>query len=115
MNVVLGANYYVADQAEFAGIERNAAGNSNTSAVVKPAPLRSKSLTAGWLEGGSFWDNTTLYGDFGMGVERYMSPSWSMFVQPTYRHALPLFNTGLGPYRDRIHNFGIGMGVKVRL
>ncbi|MEL6655393.1 MAG: hypothetical protein AAFY48_13440 [Bacteroidota bacterium] len=115
LNVVLGANYYVADQAEFAGIQRDPGGNNNTSAVVKPAPLRDKSLTAGWLEGGSFWDNTTLYGDFGMGIERYMSPSWSMFVQPTYRHALPLFNTGLGPYRDRIHNFGIGMGVKVRL
>ncbi|MEL7250468.1 MAG: hypothetical protein AAFO03_18725 [Bacteroidota bacterium] len=115
LNVVLGANYYVADQAEFAGIQRDPSGSNNTSTVVKPAPLRDKSLTAGWLEGGSFWDNTTLYGDFGMGIERYMSPSWSMFVQPTYRHALPLFNTGLGPYHDRIHNFGIGMGVKVRL
>ena len=115
LNIVLGANYYVADQAEFAGIQRDPNGGTGTAALEKPAALRDKSLTAGWLEGGSFWDNTTLYGDFGMGIERYMSPSWSMFVQPTYRHALPLFNSGLGPYRDRIHNFGIGMGVKVRL
>lgn len=115
LNVVLGANYYLADQAEIAGLDPNPTGRTNTTAAEKPAPLREKSLTAGWLEGGSFWDNTTLYGDFGMGIERYMSPSWSMFVQPTYRHALPLFNSGLGPYRDRIHNFGIGMGVKVRL
>ena len=56
-----------------------------------------------------------MYADFGVGLERYMSPHWSMFVQPTYRHALPLFNEGLGPYQDRIHNFGIGMGLKVRL
>ena len=116
LNIVLGANYYLADQSEFAGIERDPNNTGGgTSAVEKPAALREKSLTAGWLEGGSFWDNATLYGDFGVGLERYMSPSWSLFVQPTYRHALPLFNDGLGPYRDRIHNFGIGMGVKVRL
>lgn len=116
LNIVLGANYYLADQAEIAGIQQNPGnGNNGTSAVEKPAALRAKSLTAGWLEGGSFWDNSTLYGDFGVGLERYMSPNWSMFVQPTYRHALPLFNDGLGPYQDRIHNFGIGMGLKVRL
>ncbi len=116
LNIVLGANYYLADQAEIAGIQQNTGnGNNGTSAVEKPAALRAKSLTAGWLEGGSFWDNSTLYGDFGVGLERYMSPNWSMFVQPTYRHALPLFNEGLGPYQDRIHNFGIGMGLKVRL
>lgn len=115
LNIVLGANYYLADQAEIAGIQQDPDNNNGTSAVEKPAALRAKSLTAGWLEGGSLWDNATLYGDFGVGLERYMSPNWSMFVQPTYRHALPLFNEGLGPYQDRIHNFGIGMGLKVRL
>ncbi len=115
VNLILDANYFLTDQAEFAGIARNPNANSGTSALDKPEPLQSKSLTEGWLEGGSFWDNATLYADFGLGLERYMTPSWSMFVQPTYRHSLPLFNDGLGPYRDRIHNFGIGMGVKVRL
>ena len=116
LNIVLGANYYLADQAEFAGLQRNpAGGNGGSPDTEKPAPLREKSLTDGWFEGGSFWDNATMYADFGVGLERYMSPHWSMFVQPTYRHALPLFNEGLGPYQDRIHNFGIGMGLKVRL
>lgn len=115
VNLILNANYYLTDQAEFAGIARNPNANSGSSALNKPEPLQNKSLTAGWLEGGSFWQNATLYADFGVGLERYMTPNWSMFVQPTYRHSLPLFNDGLGPYRDRIHNFGIGMGVKVRL
>jgi hypothetical protein len=115
VNLILDANYFLTDQAEFAGIARNPNANNGTSALDKPEPLQNKSLTEGWLEGGSFWENATLYADFGLGLERYMTPNWSMFVQPTYRHSLPLFNDGLGPYRDRIHNFGIGMGVKVRL
>lgn len=115
VNLVLDANYFLTDQAEFAGIARNPNANSGISALDKPEPLQNKALTEGWLEGGSFWENATLYADFGLGLERYMTPNWSMFVQPTYRHSLPLFNDGLGPYRDRIHNFGIGMGVKVRL
>ncbi|WP_169433362.1 outer membrane beta-barrel protein [Lewinella cohaerens] len=115
VNLILSANYYLTDQAEFAGIARNPNANSGSSALDKPEPLQNKALTAGWLEGGSFLQNATLYADFGVGLERYMTPNWSMFVQPTYHHSLPLFNDGLGPYRDRIHNFGIGMGVKVRL
>lgn len=112
LNLILGANYYLSD---FAEISRNPNNGGGNASLDKPEPLQNKALTAGWLEGGSFWDNATLYSDFGVGLERYMTPNWSMFVQPTYRHALPLFNDGLGPYRDRIHNFGIGMGVKVRL
>lgn len=115
VNLILAANYFLTDQAEFAGIARNPNANNGTSALDKPEPLQNKSLTEGWLEGGSFWENATLYADFGLGLERYMAPNWSMFVQPTYHHSLPLFNDGLGPYRDKIHNFGIGMGVKVRL
>jgi hypothetical protein len=115
VNLILDANYFLTDQAEFAGIARNPNANNGTSALDKPEPLQNKALTEGWLEGGSFRENATLYADFGLGLERYMTPTWSMFVQPTYRHSLPLFNDGLGPYRDRIHNFGIGMGVKVRL
>jgi hypothetical protein len=115
LNLVLDANYFLSDQEAFTGVPNANLRTGGNSAAEKPEPLLNKALTAGWLEGGSFWDNATLYANFGLGLERYMTPNWSMFVQPTYRHSLPLFNNGLGPYDDVIHNFGIGMGVKVRL
>ncbi|PTM14980.1 MAG: hypothetical protein DA408_01430 [Bacteroidetes bacterium] len=115
LNLILGANYYTVDQGEDAGILRNPNMGRGTSSLEKPAPLQNKSLTPGWLEGGSLLENATLYGDFGVGLERYMTSSWSIFAQPTYHHSFQLFNDGLGPYRDQIHNFGVSMGVKVRL
>lgn len=115
LNLILDANYFLSDQEAFTGVPNANLRTGGNSAAEKPEPLQNKALTAGWLEGGSFWDNATLYANFGVGLERYMTPNWSMFVQPTYRHSLPLFHNGLGPYGDVIHNFGIGMGVKVRL
>ena len=115
LNLILGANYYTVDQGEDAGILRNTNAGGGISSLEKPAALQNKSLTPGWLEGGSLWENATLYGDFGVGLERYMTSSWSIFAQPTYHHSFQIFNDGLGPYRDQIHNFGVSMGVKVRL
>jgi hypothetical protein len=116
-NVVLDANYYTVDKDAFSELSQpsNLSGNNGFSRAEKPESLRNKDLTAGWIEGGSLLENATLYGDFGVGLERYMTPSWSVFVQPTYHHSFQLFNDGLGPYQDLIHNFRIGIGLKVRL
>lgn len=115
LNIILGANYYTVDESAFAGLSDTNPNPTGTSSANKPEPLRNKNLTAGWIEGGSLLENATLYSDFGLGLERYLTPSLSTFVQPTYHHSLQLFNEGLGPYQDRIHNFGIGIGLKVRL
>lgn len=114
LNVVLGANYYTVNQSAFSSLDPRQNPNG-TSSAHRPQALENKQLTKGWIEGGSFLDNATPYANFGVGLERYMSYRWSVFAQPSYQHALPFFNDGLGPYKDKIHNFGINMGLKVRL
>lgn len=113
LNIVLSANYYTVEP-EIPST-REAGSTNGTSRVTKPYSLRNENLTKGLFEGGSFWENTTFYANAGMGVERYMSYKWSMFIQPTFQLALPLFNKGLGPYNDRINSLGINIGMKVRL
>jgi hypothetical protein len=115
LNLIVSANYYIANEDSFAGVSRNLDSSNGISRADKSALLGSKSLIPGIFETGSFRENATLYGDIAVGVERYMTANWSLFVQPTYRHGILLFNEGVGPYNDRIHNLGMGMGVKVRL
>lgn len=115
LNLIISANYYIANEDSFEGISRNLDSSNGISRADKSALLGSKSLIPGIFETGSFRENATLYTDIAVGVERYMTANWSLFVQPTYRHGILLFNEGVGPYNDRIHNFGMGMGVKVRL
>ena len=113
LNVVLSANYYTVES-EIPNTSNSHSG-SGTSRVTKPPSLQNKKLTKGLLEGGNFGENITLYANFGLGVERYMSYKWSVFAQPTAQFALPIFNEGLGPYNDRIDNLGVNIGLKVRL
>lgn len=117
LNVVVQANYYAANENAFASLRGGSNDNprTGTSAVSKPELLKRKNFNGGWLHGGSLRENATLYGELGFGVERYMTPNWSMFVQPHYQQALPFFNEGLGPYRDRISSMAIRLGVKARL
>lgn len=118
LNLITGANYYIANEDSFndSDIGRNLDNENGVSRAEKALLLQSKSLIPGIFEdGGSLQENATLYGDAALGIERYMTPTWSLFVQPTYRHAIQIFNDGVGPYRDRIHNFSLGIGVKVRL
>lgn len=84
---------------------------------LRPTPRRESSFgnRYGWFEGGSFRDNSFVTLDLGMGVERYFSERWSMFVQPTYMHNLGIFTGGMGPTHDRIHSLSILTGVRVRV
>ncbi len=114
LNVVLSANYYTVES-EIPNISTPHPSRTGTSRVTKPPALRNKNLIDGLLEGGGFIENMTLYANFGLGIERYMSYRWSIFAQPTAQFALPIFNKGLGPYNDRIDNLGVNIGLKVRL
>lgn len=69
----------------------------------------------GWFDGGSFRENSYLTGNVGFGLERYVTPSWSLFAQPTYQHALDFFNHGMGPTGDRISTMSIYTGIRVRI
>lgn len=71
----------------------------------------------GWLEGGSFKDNSYLTLNLGFGAERYFSERWSLFVQPFYQHSIHYFKNidGLGPNNDRINSLSVLFGTRVRL
>lgn len=115
LNMVLEANYYTAGEAAFStSFLRPPSGNNGRNEPGLPGSLEDK-LTKGWLEGGRFLDNTTLYGNIGGGVERYMSPVWSLFSQTVYQHSLYDLHGGIGPYKDRVHALSVMLGVKVRL
>ena len=67
----------------------------------------------GILEGGDLKTNSYLTANLGIGIERYFSYRWSMFVQPVYRYNL--FFDGIGPKDDYINSGSIQIGTKVRL
>jgi len=64
----------------------------------------------GLFEGGSFQRNHYFTANLGLGLERFISPRWSLFIQPIYQHEILSKNIGLK--RDRIHSFSIQIGAK---
>ncbi len=68
----------------------------------------------GILEGGKLSDNIYLTVNLGLGVERYFTPRWSIFVQPVYQHSI-LSGGGIGPNSDRINALSIFAGAKATL
>ncbi len=69
----------------------------------------------GWFDGGTFRENSYLTGNVGFGLERFVTPTWSLFAQPTYQHALNMFNHGMGPTQDRISTMSLYTGIRVRI
>jgi len=117
IQVAVQANYYTANQEGF----------RSTSFAPAPAPTSSAgrnynsfktladNLPGGWFEGGSFKENGYLTGNIGLGIERYFSGQWSVFMQPTYQHAFNYFLHGLGPTEDEINTFSLYTGIRLRL
>jgi len=77
-----------------------------------PAELTREADIAGegLFEGGSFQRNHYFTVNVGIGVERFISPRWSLFIQPIYQHEF--FGKNLGLNRDRIHTFSLQIGAK---
>lgn len=69
----------------------------------------------GWLEGGTFEENAFLSANLSIGLERYISPKWSLFVQPYYQYSFYYFGDGLGPIKEHINSFSIMVGAKTNL
>ncbi|HMQ47325.1 MAG TPA: outer membrane beta-barrel protein [Saprospiraceae bacterium] len=69
----------------------------------------------GWLEGGTFAENAFISANIGMGLERYISPQWSLFIQPYYQYSFYYFGDGLGPIQEHINSFSIMVGAKTSL
>ena len=75
----------------------------------------SSNLSKGWLEGGTFEENSYFTGNVGLGTEYFINNKWSIFAQPTYLHSIDYLKEGFGPNRDKINSFNVLMGVKVNL
>ncbi len=80
--------------------------------IPDPHPEPSPSYN-GVFEGGSLQDNLYFTVNLGLGAERYLTPRWSVFVQPVYQHSV--FANGIGPKSDRFNTFSIFAGAKATL
>lgn len=67
----------------------------------------------GVLNGGAFQENFYLTGNLGFGIERFVSPRWSLFFQPNYQHNL--MSEGIGVNKDKIYSLSFHLGTKVSL
>jgi hypothetical protein len=72
-----------------------------------------KEFPQGLLDGGSFSDNFYLAANLGLGVERFISPRWSLFFQPNYHHYL--LSQGVGTNKDKFYTLSFHLGTKVSL
>lgn len=65
----------------------------------------------GLLEGGQFWNNSYLSFNLTAGVEKYVSPRTSIYLQPVFQHSLR--GRGYGPLQDRFEAFSLRFGTRV--
>ena len=73
----------------------------------------SLSFPEGLLDGGKFHGNFYLTANLGIGVERYLSPKWTVFFQPNYQHFL--MSQGIGDNKDKIYTTSFYLGTKFNL
>lgn len=72
-----------------------------------------KEFPDGLFDGGSIHDNFYLTANVGLGMERFVSPRWSVFFQPNYQHTL--LTDGIGVNNDKFYTFSFYLGTKVSL
>lgn len=70
-------------------------------------------FTDGLVDGGNFRENFYMSANIGLGVERYLSPKWTIFFQPNYQHFL--MSNGIGTNMDKIYTTSIHLGTKFNL
>ncbi len=72
---------------------------------------------AGYLQGGSLLDNSSLYVSGNFRVERLLNDRWSLYFSPTVSRLLTVRpgDGGKGPLEDRIHNAMLRFGTRIRL
>ena len=108
LNTVLTTNYdVVRTQSALAldpGSEPSEEGGTKSTLNDLPYPQ-------GLLDGGQFWDNSYLSFNLNVGVEKYVNPRISLYLQPSFSHSLR--GRGYGPLQDRFEVFSLRVGTKV--
>ena len=122
MHLVMQANYDADD--EDLGEELKDGGGqgvsfSGASIPVDQSPVfNHRNYTKGWLADKDFKTNSFYSLDIGLGVERYITPYWNVFLQPTFQYNFSNIidsNKGIGPNQDQISTLNILVGVKRNL
>ena len=72
-----------------------------------------KEFPKGLFDGGKLRSNLYLTANIGFGVERFVSPKWSLFFQPNYQHYL--MSEGIGTNKDKFYTVSFNLGTKVSL
>lgn len=104
LNVILRAEYDLAettDQGRFQGV---ATTTSRLSLI---------DYNNGLLAGDGLKENKYLAISMGAGVERYISPHWSIFVQPDFHFHFS--GNRIGPIEDRINTLSLSFGARKSL
>ena len=109
MNTLLQLNYY--NTTEYVSDVQSSLVSSRSASVIEEKA--SPESAWGIFNKGKFIDNTYFTANLGMGVERYLSSRWSLFVEPTYKHQI--LSKGFGPDKDRFNTLSILAGAKVSI
>lgn len=73
--------------------------------------INSDNYERGAFEGSAFNQNVFLSAGGGLGLERQLGDKVSLYILPSYRHAL----TSSGINKDKIHSFAVNIGIKTAL
>lgn len=104
LNVILRAEY---DLAEVSSISRSKVNDVTTTRISQI------DFNNGLLGGGGFKNNRFLSISMGAGVERYISPKWSIFAQPDFHFHFS--GNSIGTTEDRINTLSISFGARKSL
>ena len=89
----------------------------NTGQPSSPDDTKSikqqKDFPNGLIDGGKLQDNFFMSANLGLGVERYLSPKWTLFFQPNYQHFM--MSGGIGTNKDKIYTTSFYFGTKFNL
>lgn len=70
-------------------------------------------FTSGLVDGGELRDNFYMSANIGIGIERYLSPKWTLFLQPNYQHFF--MSNGIGANMDKIYTTSFHLGTRFDL
>ena len=104
LNVILRAEY---DLAEVSAISRSKVNDITTSRISQI------DFNNGLFAGDGLKANRYLSISMGAGAERYISPSWSIFVQPDFHFHFS--GNRIGPTEDRINTLNLSFGARKSL
>ena len=103
MNVILRAQYDISDIPQ--------TDNKSPNDITASSRLSRITYNRGILGGDKFKENRFFTLDIGpTGAEYYLSPKWSVFLEPKLNYYLS--KTRIGPTQDRINSLSVSFGIK---